>query len=99
MQSKENVASDGPHELGKVQKSPEMAEKGGEKKILIGWKAISEWTPLSTHRLKVKHGRAMQEGDFVFKSNIGNAGSPMVWSYPSFIQGYVIKVKQETGKF
>ena len=65
--------------------------------ILIGWDEIAEHTPFSTTYLKAKHGKRMKRDSFVFRSNIGNASSPMVWSYPDFIRGFVVMVTRENG--
>ena len=95
MQSKENVASDGSQELGKVAK-----KRKNKDQLLIGWDEIASQTPFSTSYLRNKHGKELKEKGYIFKSNIGNSSSPMVWSYPDFIRGYVIfKAKQKGGKF
>ena len=75
-----------------------MAKKRKSKdQILIGWNEISEHVPFAATTLKNKYGKEMQEKGFGFKSAIGNASSPMVWSYPDFIRGFVIMKSKENG--
>jgi len=94
MHDQEFKACDGSQESKKVAK-----KRIDKDQLLIGWAEIADHTPFSTAYLKAKHGKRLREG-WVFKSHIGNAGSPMIWSYPDFIRAYVIMVAGENkGKF
>ena len=104
MRSKENVQPGQSQGQGKPQKDSKFVQtlKEDNDKLVIGWKAISEYCPLSEVTLMGKYAKRMRDDGFVFRSNIGKASSSrgrsaMVWSYPSFLQGFFVMIAKENG--
>ena len=102
MQSKENVQPGATSLQGKPQKDSKFLQtlKSDKDKLVIGWDAISEYCPYSKSTLKQKYSKRMRDDGFVFRANIGDPSgsrgrSPMVWSYPSFLQGFFVMVAKE----
>ena len=59
---------------------------------------IAAFFPYSAETVRKRIIPEMLEAGFAFKSHIGRGKSPLIWSFPSLIKGYISKKQSIDGK-